>query len=125
MKKLGFILLMLSGISCATTERSGSLPQDELVVTRKYVGNFVNCSKTSSSGLAGPHIILIKTSQDSVYGNIPICARKCKFERGERLYIRRGYQPNGRTGYWVYQIENEKGNKITYRLDDREYGLKL
>jgi hypothetical protein len=125
MKKLGFILLMLSAISCATTERSGSLPQDELVVTRKYVGNFVNCSNTSSSSLVGPHIILIKTSQDSVYGNIPICARKCKFERGERLYIRRGYQPNGRTGYWVYQIENEKGNKITYRLDDREYGLKL
>jgi hypothetical protein len=125
MKKLGFLLLMLSGISCATTERSGLSSQDELVVTKKYVGNFVNSIKTSSSSLAGPHILLIKTSQDSVYGKIPICARRCKFERGERLYIKRGYQPNGRSGYWVYQIENEKGNKIWYRLSDHEYGLKL
>ena len=122
MKKLGFILLMLTGISCATTERSGSSSQDQLVITRKYVGNFVNYSNPASS-LVGPHVILIKTSQDSVYGYIPVCTRKCKFEPGDRLYIRRGYQPNGRSGYWVYQIENEKVNKISYRLDDHEYGL--
>lgn len=125
MKKLGFILLMLSGISCATTERSGLSSQDEMVVTRKYVGNFVNYSHTSASSLVGPHILLIKTSQDSVYGNIPICSRRCKFEPGERLYVKRGYQPNGRSGYWVYQIENEKGKNIRYRLSDLEYGLKL
>jgi hypothetical protein len=125
MKKLGFLLLMLSGISCVTTERSGLSSQDELVVTRKYVGNFVNYSNTSASSLIGPHIILIKTSQDSVYGNIPICAHRCKFEQGERLYVKRGYQPNGRSGYWVYQIENDKENKIWYRLSDLEYGLKL
>jgi hypothetical protein len=125
MKKIGFILLMLSGISCVTTERSGLLPQDELVITRKYVGNFVSYTNTSSSGLAAPHILLVKTSQDSIYGEISICSRRCKFEPGERLYIRRGYQPNGRTGYWIYQIENEKENKIWYRLSDFEYGLKL
>ena len=125
MKKLGFILLMFSGISCAYNRKIRVFAHDELVVTRKYVGNFVNYSNTSPSSLVGPHIMLIKTSQDTVYGNIPIYSRRCKFEQGERLYIKRGYQPNGLSGYWFYQIENEKGHKIRYRVSDLEYSLKI
>jgi hypothetical protein len=59
MKKFGFILLLVLGISCATSEKSG-ISEDRIFVTRKFVGNFVGYRHTSLTNLGDPHLIWIK-----------------------------------------------------------------
>ncbi len=125
MKKLGFLLLILTGLSCATTEKSGLLQEDELFVTRKYVGNFVDYRYTGPETFGGPHIVWIKTTQDSVFGKISAYSRKCDFQEGDRLYIRRVYQAPDIFGYWRYQIENESDTKVWYEISAFQYGNKV
>jgi hypothetical protein len=120
LNRLGFILLILLGISCATTDRSGLLTEDELVVARKYVGEFMYYRYTSPSDYGWPNTVWIETTQDSVYGKISVYSRGCEFEPGERLYIRRSYESPGVYGYWIYQIENE--NNIWYKLSEFQNG---
>lgn len=116
------IILMALGISCATTNRPG-LSGNDLSVTRKYVGNFVDFRTAEQPGFGDPHILWIKTTQDSVYGKISAYSRKCEFEPGDRLFLRRVYQSPGMFGYWVYQIENE--NKVSYKISEFQYGNKV
>ena len=82
MKKYGFILLLALGISCATTEKSGLLPEDNLIVTRKYVGNFVDYRHTKPVKFGDPHLIWIKTTNDTTYGKISAYSKKCEFSAG-------------------------------------------
>lgn len=117
------ISFLLLAVSCATTEKSGLLPEDELSLTRKYVGNFVDYRVTEKARFGNPHIIWIKTTQDSTYGKISAYSRKCEFEPGDRLYIRRIYESPGVFGHWVYQIEND--NKIWYKISEFQYGKKV
>ena len=117
------IILTLGSMSCATTERSGLFPEDELSVTRKYVGNFIDYRHTEKARFGDPHLIWIKTTQDSVYGIISAYSRKCDFIPGERIYIRRVYQSPGVFGYWEYQIENDK--KVWYKISEFQYGKKV
>jgi len=119
----GFILLIVLCISCATAEKSGLFPENDLFVTRKYVGNFLDYRSADHSGFGEPYIIWIKTTQDSVYGKISAYSRKCEFEPGDRLFIRRIYQSPGIFGYWIYQIENE--NRVTYKISEFQYGNKV
>ena len=119
MKKAGIIILLFFVVSCATTERSGLLPEDELFVTRKYVGDFLDSRHTKPEGLGSPHLIWIKTTQDSVYGKISAYSRKCDFSRGDRLYLRRVYQATGVFGTWSYQIENEKD--VWYKISEFQH----
>lgn len=116
------IILMVLGISCATTQRTG-ISGNDLFVTRKYVGNFVDFRAAEQPGFGDPHILWIKTTRDSVYGKISAYSRKCEFEPGDRLFIRRVYQSPGMFGYWVYQIENE--NKVSYKISEFQYGNKV
>ena len=119
MKRSGFILFLLFIVSCATTERSGLLPEDELYVTRRYIGDFLDSRHTKPESLGSPHIIWIKTTQDSVYGKISAYSRNCEFVKGDRLYLRRVYQSPGVFGYWMYQIENE--NDVWYKISEFQH----
>ena len=121
--KAGFIFFALFIISCATTERSGFLQEDELFVTRKYVGDFVDSRHTSPERLGSPHLIWIKTTQDTIYGKISAYSQKCEFVPGDRLYLRRVYQSPGVFGYWMYQIENE--NDIWYKISEFQHDSKV
>ncbi len=125
MTKYWFILLMVLCTSCATTAKSGLLPEDEVFVTRKFVGNFVDYRLTDPESFGGPHLIWIKTTQDSIYGKISAYSRKCDFQAGERLYVRRVYQAPGMFGFWVYQIENDRENKTWYEISEFQYGRKV
>ena len=123
MKKAGFIFFTLFIISCATTERSGLLPEDELFVTRKYVGDYIDSKLTKPESFGSPHILWIKTTQDSVFGKISAYSRSCEFVQGDRLYLRRVYQSPGVFGYWMYQIENE--NDIWYKISEFQHDNKV
>lgn len=125
MKKLGFLLVILIGVSCASVNKSGLLPEDELFLTRKFVGNFVECEITPPKYLGSPHMLKISTTLDSLYGKISAYSRKCEFAPGDRLYIRRVYQRTGVFGSWIYQIENENPVKVFYQISEFQNGNKV
>lgn len=120
MKIKGFLLLMILSISCATTDRSGLLKDDELFVTRKYIGNFVTYRYTGINDYGWPQTVWIKTSLDSIYGTISAYSHRVEFMPGERLYIRRTHEATDIYGYWIYQIENE--NNVAYKLSEFQSG---
>ncbi len=125
MKKLGFLLMMLLGISCASSKKSGLFPEDELFVTRKFVGNFVECEIAPPSYFGNPHVLSITTTLDTLYGKITAYSKKCDFHPGDRLYVRRVYQTTGVFGSWIYQIENENPVKVTYQISEFQSGKKM
>jgi hypothetical protein len=108
MKKLLLLLMLISVASCRVSETSSTfLGENELLVTRKYMGNFLEYRQTGFDEFAGPSIIWIKTTMDSTYGKIAAYGKKCNFSAGDRLYLRRIYITPGIMGYWTYQIEND------------------
>jgi hypothetical protein len=125
MKRLGFLLIMLAGISCASSNKSGLFPEDELFVTRKFVGNFVECEMTPPSYFGNPHILSITTTLDTLYGKISAYSKKCDFLPGDRLYVRRVYQTTGVFGSWIYQIENENPERVSYQVSGFQSGKKV
>jgi hypothetical protein len=106
-----YLIFMLILVSCATTENLSLLPEDEMFVTRKYVGNLIEYKVIEPPYFGGPPSIHITTTQDTTYGKITVYSRKCEFMKGDRLYLRRIFQ----AGSWVYQLENDN---ISYRLSE-------
>jgi hypothetical protein len=121
MPKLFFYILIGVSISCSPSNKSSSTPkEEELYITRKYVGNFVDYKYTGPVSFGGPHIIYIKTTLDTTYSQISAYSAKCEFAVGDKLYLRRTYSASGGFGYWFYQIENDSSvfYKISEFLDD-------
>jgi len=125
MKKAGSLFLFIIVISCAPVNKSGLLPEDELFVTRKFVGNFIEGVITPPEYFGNPPLLSITTSLDSLYGKISVYSRKCDFLPGDRLYVRRVYQATGVFGSWVYQIENENPERVTYQVSGFQNGKKV
>ncbi len=123
MKKLGLIVMVVLGISCATGQKTGVVPEDNMFITRKYIGTFVDYRLTGPQTFGGPHLIWIKTSMDSTFGKISAYGRKCEFTPGEKLYLRRTYYSPGVFGYWVYQVEND--SSVFYRASEFQYDSKV
>ena len=121
MKKLMFLILLVLTASCSTLRKSSAtIEEDELILTRKYAGVFVDHRQTGPENYDGPNLIWIKTSLEDIYGIISAYGRKCEFAEGERLYLRRTfYSPGIVSGYWVYYIENDSG--ISYRATDLQH----
>jgi hypothetical protein len=125
MNKLGFILIFLIGISCTVLQRVGFVPEDELFITRKYVGNFVEGQVSPPAYFGSPHILLITTTLDTLYGKISAYSKKCDFQKGERLYIRRIYQSSDVFGSWIYRIENDGPVRVSYQVGEFRNGNKV
>jgi len=125
MKRLGLILLMLAGISCSVTNKTRLLPEDQLFVTRKYVGDFIEGQITPPAYFGSPHILLITTTLDSLYGKISVYSRKCDFKPGDRLYVRRIYRKTDVFGSWIYEIENNNPVKVSYQVSEIRTGNKV
>ncbi len=125
MKKLFFLIVTGILVSCSVFKKSSSrFGEDQLIVTRKYMGEFIEYRHTGMETMSGPNIIWIKTSLDSTYGKISAYGRKCDFSPGDRLYVRRiFYSPGGLTGYWEYRIENNYS--LFYRLTDLQHDRRV
>jgi len=121
MKRL--LLLIIVGVitSCSTTRQSSTLPgEDELILTRKFIGVFLDFRQTGPENYEGPNIIWLKTSMESTYGKLSAYGKKCEFTPGERLYLRRTYySPGIVSGYWVYTVEND--SSVSYRATDFQH----
>lgn len=125
MKKLLFLILMGLIASCSTFKKSSSqFEEDQLVVTRKYMGEFIEYRLTGMETMSGPNIIWIKTSMDSTYGKISAYGKKCDFSPGDRLYVRRIlYSPGSMSGYWEYRIEND--SSLYYKATEFQHDRKV
>lgn len=118
-----FILLLVLAASCAPTGKM--IREDELVITRKYVGEFVGYRNTQPLRFGDPHLIWIKTNLETAYGEISAYSKTCEFSPGERLYIRRIYSSRGGMwGDWTYRIESDSLKK-NYLLSQFRDGDKI
>jgi hypothetical protein len=125
MKRLLFLVLMSIIISCSTAKKTSSiLEADEILITRKYIGNFIEYRHTGPDTFDGPNIIWIKTTLDNTYGKISAYGKKCDFSAGDRIYLKRSYYTPGTvSGYWIYQVEND--SSVYYRASDYQYDKKV
>ncbi len=124
MKKLLILILTVAAVSCTVSNISRDvLGEDELFITRKYVGDYLDYRHTGSDNFAGPNVIWIKTTMDSTLGKIAAYGKKCDFIPGNRLYLKRVYATPGVDGYWTYQIEND--SSVFYEVmkfqSDKDY----
>jgi hypothetical protein len=120
MKKLAFLVLMGIIISCSTTKRPVStLRQDELINTRKYIGNFIDYCHTSPETFGGTHLIWIKTTLFNTFGKISAYGNNCKFSPGDKIYLKRLYATPEKQGNWEYLIEND--SSVYYRVSDYRF----
>lgn len=114
-----FILLCLS---CSTARKAGLTENDDIVVSRKYIGNYVGFKYSDPRDFGWPNTLIVKTSLDSLYGRIIIYSHKCDFRPGEQLFIRKIFEVPGEGGYWTYHLENE--NSTSYKLTEFQTGNK-
>lgn len=120
--KRGLLLILVAlAASCSSVRKNETaIPEDNLIITRKYVGDFIEYRHTGPENYEGPNIIWIKTTMEDQYGKISAYGRKCDFASGDRLYLRRiFYSPGIVSGYWVYLIENDAS--VSYRATDLQH----
>jgi hypothetical protein len=122
------ILILLAGIilySCSTTKRSFvKVQEDQLIITRRYAGDYIEYRNTDPDDFTGYNLIWIRTTQDSTYGKISAFGKECEFSPGDRLFLRRTYlSPGGISGYWVYRIEND--SEVSYKLTEYQHDRKI
>ena len=125
MKRALLIILVMLAASCSSLRKStSSIAEDDLLITRKYVGDFIEYRHTGPENYEGPNIIWIKTSMEDQYGKISAYGKKCDFAAGDRLYLRRMfYSPGIVSGYWVYVIENNAS--VSYRATDLQHDREI
>ena len=124
MKKLVFLAIVIMTFACSPANRLASEPEEDMLyVTRSYIGNYEDYRHTAPARFGDPHLIWIKTTQDSIYGKISAYSRDCEFSSGDRLYLRRTYVTPGIYGYWMYQIEND--SSVFYRLSEYQNDRKV
>lgn len=109
-----FILLALIISSCSVSEPG--MQREELMITRKYVGNLIDHRRVEGEGLLDPDVVWLKTTLEPHYGKIGIYVTgELKLEKNERLYIRRYHADNPGIRHWRYFLESNDG-ELFYRL---------
>jgi hypothetical protein len=120
MKRILFLLVIALFISCSSEKKSYShLRNNDFSVTRRYIGNFLDFQHTGPEVFGGVHLIWIRTTQFNSYGKISAYGKDCKFEPGEKIYLKRMYSTPGPYGNWDYQIEND--SSVVYRVSNYRY----
>jgi hypothetical protein len=120
MKKIMYVILIGIIFSCSTTKKaSAPLLEDEFLVTRKYIGNFIDCYHTGPDIIGGTDLIWIKTTIYSNYGKISVFGKSCDFSAGDKIYLRPISSLPESNGKWVYQIENDFS--LIYRVSEYRF----
>ncbi len=119
-----FLIIGLTILASCASSKQSSIREDSLVVTRKFVGNFIEYRQYIPEKLGDPKLIWIKTTMDSTYGKISAYAERCDFNKGDRLYIKKiRLSPGMISTYYEYQIESDD-NPSFYRLSDYQHDRK-
>jgi len=124
MKRLIFLIFLVClAVSCGTSRKAS--PKDAgMVMTRKFVGNYIEYRQTPSARIGYPNLVWIKTTLKGTYGRISAYSKDCKFKAGDRLYIRKEYIMPGVSGYWEYYVESDDGS-VLYKLTEFQNDKKV
>lgn len=110
------LLIIPLALPAKKSKKSLIVEEDNLILTRKFIGVFIDYRHTGSEDKR-INLIWIKTSMEDSYGKISAYGVKCEFSVGDRLYLKRTYaNPAIIEGYWVYNIEND--SSISYRVTE-------
>ena len=117
-----FIFLALTGllISCSASNKSSALQrEEELHITRKYIGTYLDYSYTAPHFTDGHDLIWIRTTVYTTFGEISAYGKKCDFSYGDKIYLKPLRSTPGNFGNWEYQIEND--DSVSYKVSDFRY----
>jgi len=122
---LEFVILASLAACGIINKGSSSTEEEEFVISRKFVGTFIDFRYTPPEEIAGQHIIWLKTSLENIYGKISVLGKKCEFTKGERLYLKRNlYVPGIGAGYWLYRVENDSAT-VSYEATEFQHDKKV
>ena len=120
MKKILLLLFAGTIFSCGTTNKlSTKVQEEQMIVTRKYIGNFIEYYHTSPDLVGGEDLIWIRTSVYNTFGRISAYSKTCKFSAGEKIYLKPTYSTPENFGYWEYEIEND--DSVSYKISDYRF----
>jgi len=120
MKKLFLLILLPILFSCGTTKKySSNVQEEQLIVTRKFIGNFIDYDHTSPDLVGGENLIWIRTSVYNTFGKISAYGKICKFSVGDKIYLKPVYPTPDKFGYWEYEIEND--NSVSYKVSNYRF----
>ena len=112
------LFIIIFAIGCSSIQ---PLPESTLIITRKYVGTFLDYRRTEGEGLLDPDIFWIKTSLEEEFGKIGVYAKDTMgLILNDRLYIRRTHFNHPVMNSWSYQLESND-QQVSYEI----YGTSL
>jgi hypothetical protein len=113
--KIIFLIIIIAFISaCSVSEPF--MQEEELMITRKYVGNLLDYRRVEGEGLLDPDVVWLKTTLESNYGKIGIYVKgELELDINERLYLRRTHSETPGIDQWNYFLEPNSG-EVFYRL---------
>jgi hypothetical protein len=107
-------------MSCATSRKSTSdLQEEQIIVTRKFIGNFLEYYHTDPQLVGGADLIWIRTTVYSTFGRISAYGKTCRFYRGDKIYLRPTTSVPDNYGHWEYSIEND--SSVSYKVSDYRF----
>jgi len=120
MKKLILLLMISVTCSCVAVKQTAHVQRaEELCKTRRYIGDFIDYSKTGPEVFGCGNLIWIRTTVFNSYGKISAHADTCRFKEGDRIYLKRMYSVPDSYGSWDYQVEND--SLVVYRVSKYKY----
>ena len=125
MKKLLLLALTVFLLSCSATRNvCPAYRSDNLIITKKYIGNFIDYRHTGPEICAGTDLIWIKTTATDSYGKISAYGKTCDFRPGEKIYLNSTYAGGKAPGKFQYMIGNDSSVYYTvseYRFENKNF----
>ena len=120
LKSITVIILMMVLVKCSVFRLSKDT-DSELLITRKYVGNYIDYRLAGEGDPLNPHIFWIKTSLENTYGKIGVYAKgNMDLQENDRLYLRRTLYSHQAINSWNYLLESSD-QTVFYKI----YGTSL
>jgi len=109
-------IIMVVAILSACSVSEPVMQEEQLMITRKYVGNLLDYRRVEGEGLLDPDVVWLKTTLESNYGKIGIYVKgELELDVNERLYLRRAHADTPGINQWNYFLESNSG-EVFYRL---------
>jgi hypothetical protein len=91
----------------------------DLIITKKFIGNYIDYCHTGPEICGGTDLIWIKTTHIDSFGKISAYGKTCDFRPGERIYLNSIHSLERPTGDWEYEIGNDSA--LLYKVSEYQY----
>ena len=120
MKKLLLLALIVAFISCDAQKKiCPAYRSDKIIITKKYIGNFIDYRHTGPDICGNTDLIWIRTTMSNSFGKISAYGKTCDFKPGDRVYLNSTYSVGRTPGNWQYVIGND--SSVSYRVSEFRY----